>query len=348
MGTCLDENIIIPSQIDGLPVVEIAKDAFKGEQQIKSVIIPGSVKNIGLSAFEDCFNLQSIQIQAGTSIIGSRAFAYIHPNSHIQIPDSIIEIGVDAFINEASTNPQGMWNFIGDINKYVQIKFGNQYAVPNANGIMYLNGSKLTEVFIDEAELITDYAFYNNQTIKTFKIGKQVKSIGSYSIPGVFKTTLPNGTSYFTTYNIYYEGTVNEFFEVNFTENWAFGSGYMLYCDNVLIENVEINHVETIPDYVFYNCVSVKTVSLTGLVESIGSYAFYGCPLEQVTLSNSIISFGEACFSPSQHYQNEITSFIEYDGCLYLSVNDNPYYLLVQKLSSSATVHIDCKFSIIK
>jgi hypothetical protein len=346
MGTCLDENIIIPSQIDGFPVVEIAKDAFKNEQQIKSVIIPGSIKTIGVSAFENCLNLQSVQIQNGTTTICSKAFAYIDAGAHIQFSDSIIEIGKDAFINDFNPNTQGIWNFMGDINNYVQIKFGNEYSAPNFNKTMYLNGSKLTEVFIDEAETISAYAFYNNQNIKIFKIGKQVQSIGMNALCGVFKTLLANGTSYYTPYNIHYEGSVNDFFKIEFAADWACGSSYILHCDTVLIEKVIIDNIEHIPAYIFNNCASIKTLSLSGAVTSIGEFAFYGCPLENVILSESVVVFGENCFNPSQHYQVETTAFVEYDGCLYLSANNNPYYLLIKKLNSSANVHENCKFSI--
>ena len=44
-------DIEIPSTYNGLPVTEIATNAFKNEAYLTSVIVPDSVTSIGESAF---------------------------------------------------------------------------------------------------------------------------------------------------------------------------------------------------------------------------------------------------------------------------------------------------------
>lgn len=63
------ENVVIPSEVNGLPVKEI-QTAFVGCQNLKSVTIPEGVTTIG-SAFGECENLETIVIpESATSISG--------------------------------------------------------------------------------------------------------------------------------------------------------------------------------------------------------------------------------------------------------------------------------------
>lgn len=54
-----DETFIVPSTIDGAPVVALDEGAFRGNPHLKSVTVPSSVGIIGDSAFADCTNLVS-------------------------------------------------------------------------------------------------------------------------------------------------------------------------------------------------------------------------------------------------------------------------------------------------
>lgn len=76
IGTCFDREIIIPNVIGGLPVTEIAENAFKGNLNIYGVSIPKGVKKIGRSAFADCKNLYTILLPQGIEELGVGAFNY--------------------------------------------------------------------------------------------------------------------------------------------------------------------------------------------------------------------------------------------------------------------------------
>jgi hypothetical protein len=60
LGTCTQTEIVLASSIEGLPVTQIAPEAFMGEQSLLDVFIPSSVTEIGTSAFKHCDNLLSI------------------------------------------------------------------------------------------------------------------------------------------------------------------------------------------------------------------------------------------------------------------------------------------------
>ena len=69
------ETLEIPSQLDGKTVTSIATYAFSDCNSLKSVTIPGSVKNIGELAFLFCRNLTSVTLRRGVTKIGDSAFS---------------------------------------------------------------------------------------------------------------------------------------------------------------------------------------------------------------------------------------------------------------------------------
>ena len=68
-------TLVIPSMIDGLPVVAIGDYAFLDCPSLKSVTIPDSITYIGDGAFEECSALTSVTIGDGVTYIGSYAFS---------------------------------------------------------------------------------------------------------------------------------------------------------------------------------------------------------------------------------------------------------------------------------
>ncbi len=66
-------TVTIPSSIDGMPVVKIGDNAFKGAL-LTSVSIPSTVKELGWFAFSNCTSLKSITIPSSVSAVGYGAF----------------------------------------------------------------------------------------------------------------------------------------------------------------------------------------------------------------------------------------------------------------------------------
>ncbi len=56
------ENLVVPAEIDGLPVEAIGNHSFSGRQDIKSVTLPESVKTLYGFAFHNCRNLKKISL----------------------------------------------------------------------------------------------------------------------------------------------------------------------------------------------------------------------------------------------------------------------------------------------
>lgn len=68
-----EENIVIPSYIDGYKVCAIADSAFSSDS-LKRVIISDGIESVGWFAFFNCPSLSSVTIPASVESIGHSAF----------------------------------------------------------------------------------------------------------------------------------------------------------------------------------------------------------------------------------------------------------------------------------
>ncbi len=92
-----DENVIIPTVIDGKPVSAIGGNAFKNKLNLKSVYIPDTVYTIAGGLFEDCLNLESVRLPIALYAINDRAFANCKSLKEITLPSTLQRIGTSAF-----------------------------------------------------------------------------------------------------------------------------------------------------------------------------------------------------------------------------------------------------------
>ena len=200
------------------------------------------------------------------------------------IPNSVTTIGYEAFSGCTG-------NLIVKCN------------IPSASSYYYgaFYGSKFSSVKIgDEVETIGDYAFSDCSSITSLTIPTSVISIGDCAFSGCYsltEVTIPNSvTSIGKSAFIGCSGlTVVEI------PNSVTSIGTLAFydCTGELIVNCDIpsassyyygtfrnskfssvkigDEVETIGDYAFYGCSSLKSLTIGNYVTSIGSNAFYNC-----------------------------------------------------------------------
>ena len=100
------QTTVIPNS-----VTIIGEAAFHGRHNMKSMIIPESVKEIEGGAFAYCTGLEEIQIPAGVEKMGWWVFTHT-PLKNITLPAALTEIGPDAFSNcenlESVSIPDGL------------------------------------------------------------------------------------------------------------------------------------------------------------------------------------------------------------------------------------------------
>ena len=84
------ESVIIPKEIDGLPVISIGTSAFKNATFSK-IILPESLKIIMACAFSGCMNLKEIDLPNGLTYLGIASFSK-SGLTHITFPESLKKI----------------------------------------------------------------------------------------------------------------------------------------------------------------------------------------------------------------------------------------------------------------
>ena len=182
--------------------------------------------------------------------------------------------------------------------------------------------------FPDTVESIGDYAFNNVKNITSLNLGNNLKKIGKYAFSGCESLTnvdLPKSAvsvapfafyqcnrisdmtisvpytsgnekinRYFGAYFGYTEDTEGKTFTQKITVD---GVTYGFYVPT-LLQNLNILEDGVIEDGSFENCVSIRNISLKGMITSIGNYAFRGMEnLQYITFEqDSLVSIGEYAF----------------------------------------------------
>ncbi len=271
----------------------IGERAFAGCGKLEAVTIPGSVKEIGASAFGSCSDLQSLTIEQGVQAIGERAFAGCEKLEALTIADSVTSIDAFAFVRcnalKSVTLPARVVlgnGAFGSCTSLTEINAHEDSTVYcTQDGILYSADLRtaiavpgaLTELPGLPLELtgIGDYAFYGCSALQSVTIPGSVTSIGSsafYGCSALRSITLPDGVT-------------------------SIGS-YTFYGCSALQSVTIPNGVTSIGRYTFYGCSALQSITIPGSVTSIGDDAFSGCfALQSITIPDGVTSIGSSTFS---------------------------------------------------
>jgi len=110
-----EKYLTIPPTANGMPIVAIAKEAFRNKGLI-SVTIPDSVITIGDSAFSGNQIIKVI-LGNGVTTIEARAFAN-NKLTGVVIPDSVTTIGESAFFNNTQLSSVTIGSKVTNIGKF--------------------------------------------------------------------------------------------------------------------------------------------------------------------------------------------------------------------------------------
>ncbi len=159
------ESVVIPAEIDGLPVTSIAEDAFYNLGSLTSVTIPEGVTTIGNDAFSYCYKLTDISLPESLAEIGSCAFFECIGLEQITLPDALETIGDNAFYGCTALTSITIPDRVTAI--------GNEtFAVC----------THLSEVTIGKGvEEIGNMAFYNCMALISVKLPEGVERIVSFA-----------------------------------------------------------------------------------------------------------------------------------------------------------------------
>ena len=285
----IPETITYNSEI--YSVTSIGSSAFSGCSGLTSVTIPNSVTFIGEYAFYGCSGLTSVTIGESVTSISEYAFYGCSGLTSVTIGESVTSIGGGAFYNCSRLTSVTIPNSVTSI------------------GYKAFNGcSGLTSVTIpNSVTSIGEDAFYNCSGLTSVTIGESVTSIGDYAFFYCYRLTKVN-----------YLGTVDKWVEIDFETPNSNPTYHAedLYINNELLTDVKITTADSIKNYAFYACKSIKSVEIGNSVTSIGEYAFSFCSGLTSVIWNAkncadfeYNSDYKTCTSPFYSIGSYITSF---------------------------------------
>ena len=265
-------SLEIPSEIDGKTVTAIGANAFAGAP-LSSVTIPETVTAIGADAFQGT-NLTWVKVPASVTGIGEKAFGYDADGQPIAdftlcvAPGSTAEAYAKAndFALEYFTESGLRYEILTDAEtneKYVSIIAYDgtdpQLVIPET-----LQGVPVTEIGYR--------AFFENEVITGATLPSTIKKIGdrAFMFTNVAAVNLPDG--------------------LEVIEEGAFAQ-----MPNLTAINIP-GSVKELPYMVFYNDVSLASITLNNGLEKIGSDVFSHCPVAALVLPETLKELDQCSF----------------------------------------------------
>ena len=293
------ENVVIPSTCR-----RIGMNAF-GVTSLASIDIPRGVGDIGIKAFDRCYNLKSINVHADnisySSVNGilcddamETLLYYPSGKGEINIPDNVKYIDESAFDDcvrskslfipaNVVTIPSKACMYMSQLSS-IEVDINNKYYT-SIDGVLYSKNvtdlvacPKLKESLVipESVQFISSYACWKCANLREVKMHDNISVIGE---------------------NAFYE------------------------CTN-LADIVFSSNLINIDASAFFNCTRLTTISLPKSLSSLGNAAFCGCEnlmviyswrdfppligdnafsgcssLSSVEIPSSVISIGDAAFS---------------------------------------------------
>lgn len=286
-------ELTIPSEIGGLPVLEVGEWAFSDCLSLTRITIPGSINIINDAAFYGCTSLVNIIIPGSVTSIGNGVFYGCSSLSDIVIPNSIISIGSAMFFDCTSLLSVTIPESVISIGDYVFLGCSSLTAI-NVNS-SNSNYSSIDGVFFNKdatkliqypcnksgkytipnsVKFIGDDAFNSSVRLTEITIGSGVIEIGGsafYNCTKLKEVVIPDSVT-------------------------SIGGSAFDSCTS--LQSITIgNGVTRITDSAFWGCTSLINVEITDSIISIDDWAFSGCTsLMGIRIPNSVKSIGDRAF----------------------------------------------------
>lgn len=261
----MSNSVVIPENISGYPVVQIAEGAFQDRAGLKAVTFPETLRVIGRRAFAQG-GLEEIRIPDGVVRIGDDAFLNC-PAKTVWIGSGLNTLGTDALIgsyrinvhaDNASFSSRDGVLFNKDQTVLLFCPLGKTGFYPVPNGVLE----------------IAPRAFFSQRSLTRINIPSSVVEIGPWAFgrcSALQKVVILNAST-------------------------TLGEASFYECTS--LEEITIpSEMEEIPWYAFYYCTSLRKVVLPPGLVKMAEGAFYGCSsLTEVEFPESLTTLERWAF----------------------------------------------------
>ncbi|MDO5559555.1 MAG: leucine-rich repeat protein [Oscillospiraceae bacterium] len=322
-------DLVIPDEIDGCPVTEIADKAFYGCRTMSTLSLGKNIKVIGESAFAgtgsgSMITLNELTVSCSIDTMADGCFLYAEILK-LNISDSVQSIPI-------------RFTFDLALSEIIVDKSNNYYS--SDNGVLF-NYDKTTLIKCpaktslksfevpDSVESISDYGFYNCISLKRISLGKNTSVIGKYAFAGISyndpmcldEITLPDNLEALGENAFHYvkisrinipaacSGVPAELYSndhltyINVEDNnksYSSDKGVLYNADKTLLircpQNTSLmsykisDFTTSISAEAFYKCYSIASIDLGKNTAVIGKNAFSGDSIKKMSISDLTVS----------------------------------------------------------
>ncbi len=335
-------------------VRHIGYKAFFGCKSLSAITIPEGVTSIGGLAFAECNGLVDVVFKAtrctgASKIENGQTLSAFHNSKSIKnvtIGANVENLPDYLFFGCSSLNtiniPQGVKTianntFAGCIN----LTTLNYDAERCEETLAFNNCAVVNLTFGANVKSIPNFAFADCARLNDFTLPTTIENIGKYAFKGcanIKKITLPEQLKTIEGGAFEDCGNLREVYfnaiDCKAIVEYDDTTSIIPIFHNTSIRKVILGpKVETIPDYMFYQCHDIEEASLVNkTLKSIGKYAFYEArTLKYIYIGESVETIGGAAFGECELLSaidfNAINctsaSSIEGDSILYPFIGDN-------------------------
>ncbi len=333
-----ENEIVIPSYYNGLPVTKIAKNVFAYNRRITSLILPSTLEEIGSQCFYHMDNLKNVEFSKGIKKISYSAF-------------------------EECPKLKAVY-FNGTVEDYLSIQFeemGNPCC--NKASLYFQNQLLVTITIPDTFTSINNYAFNGVTSIKKVALPETITSIGEKAFEGNSSLSEINFPSSLTQIGDFAFKGCTSLVSVDIK-----GSLYSIpvscFENCYLLESVLLpTDIKEIESNAFKSCYKLSSISLPEHLTTIGSSAFERCTsLPDIPFPESLVTISSSAFSycsklSNLSFKKNLTSIQDgaFSGCSNVQSitmeNENTIYeaknnTLVEK--NTKRVVLGCQNSILE
>lgn len=324
----LGGDIVLPNT-----VTKIGDEALKGNDNIVSITIPGSVKDIGNNAFEGCTKLERViftnpEKTSKNLIIRVSAFQNCKKLTECEIPARAYQVVGNIFkgctsLTEVKVNAANPYYFTQDGVLFgpalVEYKpqYDDDYALqsyPAGRQGAYTIPSKVNGKEIDQ---IWPSGFEGAASLTDISIPASIGRLGTaaFESTGLTHVTIPD--------------TVRQVDPAVFQN-----------CTSLVSVKLP-NGITEIDQYLFANCISLQHVDMPDTITKINIYAFHNCTsLTSLALPKNLSSLSVGCFDKCINLQHvvvppSVISFPKDDLGVYNPFKYSPVTVYVQRGSNA-------------
>ena len=261
--------LVIPEEIDGYKVEKIRYGAFKGRNDITTVVVPDSVVEIEDKSFSECKSLSSVKLSSNLKTLEYGAFYNCDKLTSIMIPKSL-----EKATRGSTVGGDGPFSDCDNL-KNVTFEAGTTRIAQNLFGDC--KGLEKIEI-PDTVQSIENRAFYKCASLTEVKIGNGVTKIGD----GAFKDCSKLA-----------EITIPK--KVKSLEEYCFES-----CASLKEIDISQTGITAIEKSTFAKCSGLKNIKFPTALSEFEEKAFYKCTsLESIELPADTIRIGVSAFCES-------------------------------------------------